>query len=132
MSIPLDSARGMIGKAEPGDRVDVFASLHPEGHAPFVKVIVQNALVLDAPPESGPGVGTANQTANLTVRVNRDEAATIAYAVDNGKVWVVLRPRAGAPRTRPGAASERTILGDIKPARMADLLRRQNRLRRGS
>jgi Flp pilus assembly protein CpaB len=132
MSIPLDAARGMIGKAEPGDRVDVLASMSPNGmrDAAVVKVIVQNALVLDVP-AGGAGMA-ANQTANVTVRVNRDEATSIAWAVDNGKVWIVLRPRAGAPPTKPGAASSRTILGDIKPTRMSDLLRRQNRLRSGS
>jgi Flp pilus assembly protein CpaB len=132
MSIPLDSARGMIGKAEPGDRVDVLASMTADvPDVPIVKVIVQNALVLDAP-TSGAGVAGGNQTSNVTVRVNRDDATTIAWAVDNGKVWIVLRPRAGAPPTKPGAVSSRTILGDIKPSRMSDALRRQNRLRGGS
>lgn len=133
IALPLDSARGLIGKAEAGDRVDVFASLDPEGGrgTAIVKVIVQNALVLDAPAESVAGVG-ANQTANVVLRVNRDEAVTMAYAVDNGKVWVVLRPRAGTPRTKPGVVTERTVLGDIKPSRMADVLRRENRLRSGS
>lgn len=133
MALPLDSARGLIGKVESGDRVDVFASLEPEGarEIAIVKVIVQNALVLDAPAETAAGVA-ANQTANVLLRVNRDEAATMAYAVDNGKVWVVLRPRAGAPRTKPGVVTDRTLLGDIKPSRMYEELRRQNRLRSGS
>jgi Flp pilus assembly protein CpaB len=133
ISLPLDSARGMIGKVESGDRVDVFASLEPEGprEIAIVKVIVQNALVLDAPGETVAAVG-ANQTANIVLRVNRDEAATMAYAVDNGKVWVVLRPRAGTPRTKPGIVTDRTLLGDIKPSRMYDELRKQNQLRSGS
>jgi Flp pilus assembly protein CpaB len=130
IALPLDSARGLIGKAVAGDRVDVFASLEPEARreVPIVKVIVQNALVLDMPAGTAAGVG-ANQTANVVLRVNRDEAASMAYAVDNGKVWIVLRPRAGTPRTKPGAVTDRTLLGDIKPSRMSDELRKQNQLR---
>lgn len=133
IALPLDSARGLIGKAEPGDRVDVFASLDPEGGrgVAIVKVIVQNALVLDAPAQGGVGIG-ANQTANVVLRVTRDEAVTMAYAVDNGKVWVVLRPRAGTPRTKPGVVTDRSLLGDIEPSRMYDELRKHNRLRGGS
>jgi Flp pilus assembly protein CpaB len=133
MAVPLDSARGLIGKVQSGDRVDVFASLEAEGRREIaiVKVIVQNALVLDAPAEPGAGVA-ANQTANVVLRVNRDEAATMAYAVDNGKVWVVLRPRAGTPRTKPGIVTDRTVLADIDPSKMYDELRKQNRLRSGS
>ena len=133
ISIPLDSARGLIGKTEAGDRVDVFASLEPEGRreVAIVKVIVQNALVLDAPRGAAAGVG-ANQTVNVVLRVNRDEAATMAYAADNGKVWVVLRPRAGTPRSKPGVVTDRTLIGDIKPSKMYDELRKQNRLRGGS
>jgi Flp pilus assembly protein CpaB len=134
MAIPLDSAHGMIGKVEPGDRVDVFASLQPKGTdaVPILKVVVQDALVLDAPATTGAGLGGGNQTSNVVLRVNRDQAATIAYAVDYGKVWVVLRPRAGAPPTKPGVVTERTILGDIKPNKMSAYLRRQNRLVSGS
>jgi Flp pilus assembly protein CpaB len=133
IALPLDSARGLIGKTEAGDRVDVFASLEPEGRreSSVVKVIVQNALVLDAPRGGVAGVG-ANQTANVVLRVNRDEAATMAYAVDNGKVWIVLRPRAGTPRTKPGVVTDTTLLADIKPSKVYDALRKQNQQRSGS
>ena len=92
--------------------------------SPVVKVIVQNALVLDAPRGAAAGVG-ANQDANVVLRVNRDEAAMMAYAVDNGKVWLVLRPRAGTPRTKPGLVTDRTLLAGIKPTRVYDELRKQ-------
>jgi Flp pilus assembly protein CpaB len=126
IALPLDSAHGLIGKTESGDRVDVFASLEAEGNrkSPVVKVIVQNALVLDAPRGAAAGVG-ANQNANVVLRVNRDEAAMMAYAVDNGKVWLVLRPRAGTPRTKPGLVTDRTLLAGIKPTRVYDELRKQ-------
>jgi Flp pilus assembly protein CpaB len=121
IAVPLDSARGMVGKIEPGDRVDVLAGFNVvcpgtcgQGR-PVVKVILQNALVLDAPATTGAGVGTANQTANVVLRVNRDQATEIAWAVDNGKVWVVLRPRAGAPATKPGVVTAESLLTGVKP-----------------
>jgi pilus assembly protein CpaB len=129
IAIPLDSARGMIGKVEPGDRVDVFASLFLRGATggqgrPILKVVAQNALVLDAPAGTGAGVA-ANQTANIVLRVNRDQAAEMAFAVDNGKLWVILRPRAGTPPTKPGAVTDRSLLGDIKPTKVYDKVRKQ-------
>ena len=120
IAVPVDSARGMVGRVEPGDRVDVFAGFNVLGNIggqgrPVVKVMKQNALVLDAPAETTAGVGAANQTATVVLRVNRDEAAEIAWAVDNGKVWIVLRPRAGAPPTKPGVVTAESLLTGVKP-----------------
>jgi Flp pilus assembly protein CpaB len=121
IAVPLDSARGMVGKVEPGDRVDVFAGFNVVSNSvggqglPVVKVMMQNALVLDAPASTAAGVGSASQTANVVLRVNRDQAAELAWAVDNGKVWIVLRPRSGAPPTRPGVVTAESVLIGIKP-----------------
>jgi Flp pilus assembly protein CpaB len=121
IAVPLDSARGMVGKIEPGDRVDVFAGFNVLGSTtggqgrPVVKVMMQNALVLDAPADTASGVAAANQTASVVLRVNRDQAAEIAWAVDNGKVWIVLRPRAGAPPTKPGVVTAESLLTGVKP-----------------
>jgi Flp pilus assembly protein CpaB len=123
ISLPLDSARGLIGKAEAGDRVDVYASLKiPTStgrERPIVKVLAQNALVLDAPEGATAGVAAGGtQTANVVLRVNRDQAIQMAYTIDNGKIWLVLRPRAGAPAGIPGAITDNAILADIKPAKV--------------
>jgi Flp pilus assembly protein CpaB len=132
IAIPLDSARGMIGQVEAGDRVDVFASLSLRGATaaqgrPILKVVAQDALVLEAPAQSAAGVGAATQTANVVLRVTRDQAAQMAFAVDNGKIWVVLRPRAGSRPTKPGAVTDRSLLADIKPTVVYDDVRRQIR-----
>jgi Flp pilus assembly protein CpaB len=125
IALPLDSARGMIGKVEAGDRVDVYASLNVRGAGgaqgrPLLKVMAQNALVLDAPADTAAGVGVAGQTANVVLRVNPDQAAEMAFAVDNGKVWIVLRPRAGARNTKPGIVSDASLLAGKKPAQVYD------------
>jgi Flp pilus assembly protein CpaB len=121
ISVPLDSAHGMSGNVEAGDRVDVFAGFNvvplvgaAAGKAvPVVKVLMQDALVLDAPTASG-GAGSGDES-NVVLRTNRDQAAQIAWAVDNGKVWIVLRPRAGAPALKPGLVDAESVLLGVKP-----------------
>ena len=121
IAVPLDTARGLVGRIEPGDRVDVLAGFNVLGNTaggqgrPVVKVMMQDALVLDAPAQTAAGLAAANQTANVVLRVNRDQATEIAWAVDNGKIWLVLRPRAGAPPTRPGVATAESVLTGVKP-----------------
>ena len=120
IAVPLDPAHGLVGQVEAGDRVDVLAGFNVlaagvggQGR-PVVKVLMQNALVLDAPQAAGGGVGAAGG-ANVILRTNRDQAIELAWAVDNGKVWLVLRPRAGAPPTRPGIATAESLLLGRKP-----------------
>lgn len=121
IAVPLDTARGLVGRIEPGDRVDVLAGFNVLGNTaggqgrPVVKVMMQDALVLDAPAQTAAGLAAANQTANVVLRVNRDQATEIAWAVDNGKIWLVLRPRAGAPPTKPGVATAESVLTGVKP-----------------
>jgi pilus assembly protein CpaB len=128
MSISLDSARGMIGSVQPGDHIDVFAGfnvkrLNPDGtpdpdatERPVLKLLLEDVLVLGAPVETKAGFGAAqNQTSNVTLRVTHEQAAQLAFAADNGKIWVVLRPRAGATPTRPDLVSLETVLFGMKP-----------------
>jgi Flp pilus assembly protein CpaB len=122
IAIPLDSAHGMIGHIEAGDRVDVFAGFNvvplvgpAAGKAqPIIKVLMQKALVLDAPSSGGSRAGGGDDS-EIVLRADRDQAAQIAWAVDNGKVWVVLRPRAGAPASKPGLVTAESVLLGVKP-----------------
>jgi pilus assembly protein CpaB len=120
ISVPVDSSHGMVGQIEAGDRVDVLAGFNVlaagvggQGR-PVVKVLMQNALVLESPRAAGSGVGAAG-TANVVLRTNRDQAIEVAWASDNGKIWLVLRPRAGSPPTRPGIATAESLLLGRKP-----------------
>jgi Flp pilus assembly protein CpaB len=128
ISVPVDAAHGMMGRIQSGDRVDVLAGFNvsPAGESsnrPVVKVITQNILVLDAPNQLGTGVGASN-TVNVVLRTNYQEAIELAWAVDNGKLWLVLRPRTGAPVMRPGVATAEGLLLGVKPVTVFGKARR--------
>lgn len=108
IAVPIDSAHGLIGEVRAGDRVDVLASLNSGGsmtgqNPPAVRTLVQDVLVLKAP--AGAGNSTSNNTQNLTVRATGQQAAQIAFAADNGKVWFILRPPAGATNDQPSSVT---------------------------
>jgi Flp pilus assembly protein CpaB len=117
ISIPLDSAHGMIGDLKAGDYVDVVAGFNEDKGLlarPVLKVILQNARVLKAPDKepSGPNL---NRTQNVVVRATDEKAAQIAFAADNGKVWLLLRPKAGAEQNRPSIVTLEKLLVGTRP-----------------
>jgi Flp pilus assembly protein CpaB len=127
ISIPLDSAHGMIGNVLAGDRVDVLAGFNIRrvdrngipmdagGQArPVLKVIMEDIFVLDAPTENSGGLG-GSKASNVSLRVTDRQAADLAFAAENGKIWVVLRPRTGAEASTPDIVTLETLLLGVKP-----------------
>jgi len=121
ISVPVDAAHGMMGRIQAGDRVDVYASFNVDRGAlgrsnPVLKVLAQNVLVLEAPNRTGTGVSAAgSNTVNVVLRTDFQDAPQIAFTADNGKLWLVLRPRAGARVQRPGLATAESVLFGVKP-----------------
>jgi Flp pilus assembly protein CpaB len=118
MSVPVDNAHGMVGQVRTGDRIDVLAGFNVTqggggAGTPVIKVLSQNVLVLEAPARARAG-GATNSDANIVLRTTYREASEIAWAVDNGKIWIVLRPRAGAPLRRPQLVTPAQLLG-VRP-----------------
>jgi Flp pilus assembly protein CpaB len=114
MAVPIDSAHGLIGIVRTGDKVDVLAGFNSANAQtgrgqPELRTLVQNVLVLKAPDTTG-NSATSSNTQNLTVRVTAQEAAQIAFAADNGKVWFILRPPAGATNNRPSSVTLGALL----------------------
>lgn len=96
LSIPLDAARGLAGDVKAGDHVDVLAAfaVQSDGRArPVVRVVARNVIVLRAPELDG---ADGSQQSVATLRVDDTTAARIAFAAENGRVWLLLRPPAGA------------------------------------
>jgi Flp pilus assembly protein CpaB len=97
MSIPVDGTHGMIGSVVAGDRVDIYADINA-----VVTAIAQNVYVLGVNSGAGGGLGSTGSSSSLILRVTPAGAARLAYASDNAKLWVVLRPatRGGVIKTR--------------------------------
>jgi Flp pilus assembly protein CpaB len=125
MTLPFDSAHGMIGQVQAGDRIDVYAGfnvrrLGPDGRPepgvaerPVLKLITSEVQVIDVP-QSGSGSLGGNK-ARLTVRASDEDMAKMAFTADNGILWAVLRPRANAAVTSPNIVTIETVLFGIPP-----------------
>jgi Flp pilus assembly protein CpaB len=107
ITIGVDPSHGMVGQIHDGDHVDVWADLETEPrNQPVVHLLIANAPVLKAPTSSGNGgLGSGNQQnqqSNVTLKVSDTQAGALAFAADNGKVWLVLR---AANATSPAASN---------------------------
>lgn len=98
IAIPVDSAHGLTGYVQAGDHVDVLDdSGTGKSGANGVSVLADNVPVLIAPGSSGGGLGGGGSSGgNIILEVSARQATQFAYAADNGKVWIILRPPIGA------------------------------------
>lgn len=98
LSIALDAEHGLVGEVEPGDHVDVYGDFNGNGNGSsgsssgsVVKLLIPNALVLKVPTPSA-GVGGGGTSGTVVLAVTDSQVGTLAYAAENGKVWLALRP----------------------------------------
>ena len=117
VSVPFDSAHGMIDGIEPGNRVDVYAGfnvipLGPDGRPldggqarPILKLILSDVPVVAVGDKA-----SGSATTNVSLGVDDLQAAQVAFASDNGKLWLALRPSAGAKASRPRPVTVETLL----------------------
>jgi pilus assembly protein CpaB len=113
ITIPFDAAHGMTGLLSPGDHIDIYVALEqqgPGGTTPVLKLLMQNALVLRTP-------ATGSGGSNIVLRANGRQAGALAFAADNGKLWVVLRPASGAKPSPPGLVTVQRLLLGSRPVR---------------
>jgi Flp pilus assembly protein CpaB len=78
---------------------------------PMLRLVMQNILVVAV----DEGAGTKSSEGNVTLRVTGTQAAKLAFTSDNGKLWLALRPAAGATRAKPGLVTVETMLLGIPP-----------------
>ena len=105
ISIPVDQAHGMIGQIQAGDHVDVLVGLNVRtilGNKQVVKLLLKDAVVLRMPSSNASGI--------VTLRAPEQYAVKLAYAADNGKIWLVLRPASGARTVSPGAVTAESVI----------------------
>jgi Flp pilus assembly protein CpaB len=104
IAVPVDSAHGVGGVVTSGNFVDVYVGA-ANGQGQLVTLIAPQVYVISAP---------ANGAGNFILRVPTRQAAKFAFASDNTKLWLVLRPQVGASRTPPSTATLATLLGGAK------------------
>jgi Flp pilus assembly protein CpaB len=110
IALSIDAEHGMVGQIAAGDHIDIFVGLNrvsPSGSQPIIKLLMADVTVLRAPLAGGTGL--------YTVRASTRQAAVLAYAADNGRLWFVLRPPSGAKTVIPGFVSMQTLLLGLKP-----------------
>jgi Flp pilus assembly protein CpaB len=125
ITIPVDTAHGMIGQIGTGDRVDVYAGfqvtpidalgrpLSNLGQSRAVlRLIMQNVTVLSVTKSAQFGGGSNSQ---VTLRTTPYQSSELAFAADNGKLWLVLRPPSGARPTPPKLMTVETLLLGASP-----------------
>jgi Flp pilus assembly protein CpaB len=133
MSVPLDSAHGLIGDVEVGNHVDVYATfdvtqvgaggipLNGGASQAVTKRIMDDIPVVAIGNSSG-GL-SASKATNISLRVNDKQAADLAFAADNGKVWLALRPSAGAKGVPPQIVTTETLVLGVRPVTMLRAMR---------
>lgn len=115
IAIPVDAVHGLTGPVKAGDHVDVIAGFNGEGagaggagtNGPVVKRILDDILVLRAP--------AGEDKSNVIVRVPARFAPHVAFAADNGLLWLSLRPAAGAQEARSDVVTLGKVLLSAKP-----------------
>ena len=115
IAIPIDAVHGNTSELRAGDRVDVLGGFNVgsgggEGE-PVIKPLLRNILVLTAPVGGAPG-------ANVVLRASDQKAAELAFAADHGKLWLLLRPQAGARDTDVSTITLETVLFGVKPIQL--------------
>jgi Flp pilus assembly protein CpaB len=113
ISVAIDAQHGMVGQIGAGDHIDIYVGVNrigPSGSQPVIKLLMADVAVLKAPLAGGTGLYTL-------LAASSRQAATLAFAADNGRLWFVLRPASGAKTVNPGFVSLQTLLAGIKPVR---------------
>jgi len=131
ISIPLDSAAGLTPFLQAGDHVDILAGFNvipigPNGAPlngnsqarPVEKVIAQDIKVLEVPSTSSSSTGTSSNTGNIVVQVTDQQAWNIAFAINNGTVFLAGTPQAGNVSSRPSLVTLETMLLGIPPVKV--------------
>lgn len=111
ITLAFDTTHGITNSLRPGDRVDVYALFNVTPIAggsgesrPLLRLIMQNVHVVDVV-KTGEG-----GSALLTFRVPPERAADLAFASENGRLWLTLRPSDGAKATPPSAVTVETLM----------------------
>jgi Flp pilus assembly protein CpaB len=115
VTIPFDPTHGSTANLQAGDRVDVYAMFNlvpvnangtPNG-TPGARTVLRMIM-------SNVSVASIN-AGNIAFRVTDKQATELAYASDNGRLWLALRPSASAKTSPPSVVTAETLMLGVKP-----------------
>lgn len=125
MAVAVDSAHGLIGNIRAGDHIDILSGINVavaggQGRA-VMRILMQDVLVLGIPEkQKGSAVGAgANETSDVTLRLPSNATSKVAFAADNGRLWLALRPQNGANLERSTLVTLASLLVADKPVKLA-------------
>ncbi|MBW8060401.1 MAG: Flp pilus assembly protein CpaB, partial [Solirubrobacterales bacterium] len=116
LSVPVDAAHGNIGRVRTGSKVDVLGGFNAEqsgGRArPVLDILARDVLVLEAPDKSASGSGVGGGKAReVVLRLSDREATRVAFASDQGNVWLTIRPPTLAKDSKINTVEAGSLLG---------------------
>ena len=87
---------------------------------PVLKRIITDVPVVRVASKSS---GLGSTTTKVIVKLTDKQAADLAFSSDNGKVWLSLRPGAGAESSPPDIVTLETVLFGVPPIAVVRSLR---------
>jgi Flp pilus assembly protein CpaB len=109
ISIPIDTTHGLVGQLQAGDHVDVYVGMNFNSK-PIIKLLKSNVEVLSVPAAAVGGLGSSSGGSTATLKISTTLAPRIAYAADNGRLWLIMRPQSGATPSKSALVDARATL----------------------
>lgn len=91
MSVKVDPEIGVSGFIQPGNRVDVVATMRIPGASPITKVVLQHLLVLAVEHQIEQHDEHPTDATTVTLAVTPEEAEKLALASREGAIMLALR-----------------------------------------
>lgn len=103
VQIPMDQIAGLGGVLKVGDRIDILAAFNVTNSGngtgtPSLQPLMRNVRVMQTP------LG-----GKIILQLTDRDAARLAYASENAKLWFLLRPPVGAEDSRPLSVTRETL-----------------------
>ena len=113
-SLEVNQVSGVSGFVLPGDRVDVLVTVDPRNmnEDAITRTVLQNTEVIAAGQKTEQQDNKPITVQAVTVLVTPDGAETLALALHEGKIHLVLRNPEDQDETKVAALSTREMLGN--------------------
>jgi Flp pilus assembly protein CpaB len=116
ITVAFDSVHGNLSNLQAGDHVDIYAifnlvTVNKDG-SPANGGISHTVLRMIM---SNVDVNSIVKGGSINFKVTDVQATKLAFAADNGKLWLALRPAAGAKTAPPSLVTTETLMLGVKP-----------------